>query len=127
MSTQTGGQTGIHEAVEHGEEKLQEKARHLLYLHWYSQHWQTTANHARYGRVQTNYGLPGNELDADHGICQNCANPVSDDTRRAFGDNNNVLWHCLTCVTATAIKDGAGARPDFENRCDNTHANGEGH
>lgn len=45
--------------------------------------------------------------------CQNCGGPVNAETVRVWGDNNGVLHHCPNCVTATAVKKGAGADPDF--------------
>lgn len=45
--------------------------------------------------------------------CQNCNAPVNAHTARVFGTINNNLQHCFECVTATAMKKGAGVDPEF--------------
>ena len=47
--------------------------------------------------------------------CQNCDAQVDKETMHVFGDNNDVLHHCFECVTATAMKAGAGVNPDYTN------------
>lgn len=45
-------------------------------------------------------------------VCQQCQTPVSRQFRRVFGDNDNRVWACLDCTTATRVKRGAGRAPD---------------
>jgi len=58
-------------------------------------------------------------------VCQNCGAPVDTQTARVWGDNNDVLHHCTDCVTATAMKKGAGAVKDYDRRAtDSGHLGG---
>lgn len=71
----------------------------------------------------------GENLAYDKDCCQNCGRTVRDWYRRAQGDNNGVLWHCGGedgCTTQSAMKNGAGAMPDYERRCENTGTLGGG-
>ena len=45
-------------------------------------------------------------------VCQQCHSPVSRQFRRVFGDNENRVWACLECTTATRVKRGAGRSPE---------------
>lgn len=45
-------------------------------------------------------------------VCQQCHSPVSQQFRRVFGDNENRVWACLECTTATRVKRGAGRSPE---------------
>lgn len=56
----------------------------------------------------------GDNLSYDKKRCQHCGEHVDDQTRDCFGDNNDILWHCFNCTTATAMKERAGVDPDHD-------------
>lgn len=43
--------------------------------------------------------------------CRNCGSFVTRDFARVFGDNENQVFGCLDCMTATEVKKG-GARAE---------------
>jgi len=42
-------------------------------------------------------------------VCQNCGQPVSDNFRRVFGDNDDEAHACYECESYAAISDGAAS------------------
>lgn len=43
------------------------------------------------------------------GECRNCGNHVTNDFARVFGDNDNIVHHCPSCVTAREIFEGGAS------------------
>lgn len=76
---------------------------------------------ARYrSPITTDASDAGDDLSRDAHGCQNCGASVTAGYHRTNSDNDGVLWHCLECVTQSDMKNGAGAKPDFVGRCENT-------
>ena len=112
MSTQ-GVQQDLTEAFQHVEDQRQARAQELRE--------QALEGGARYrSPPTTNRSEAGEDLNTDKHTCQNCGSTVTPTYHRAQSDNDGVLWHCGTCTTASAMKNGAGALPDYERRCENT-------
>jgi len=44
--------------------------------------------------------------------CRHCGTHVSDDFRRVYGDNSDVVYSCNSCVSKTILNSGGGADPD---------------
>ena len=63
----------------------------------------------------------GEDLATSQHDCQNCGSTVTRNYHRCNSDNQGILWHCINCPTVNQsdMKNGAGAKPDFEARISN--------
>ncbi len=46
--------------------------------------------------------------------CQNCGAFVTEQFAKTFGDNEETVHACRDCKGMTAVKRGAGAKPDYD-------------
>lgn len=109
MSTQNSGfQQDLTTAFQHVEEQRQERIEQARE--------QALEGGARYrNEPTTSHEDAGTQLDDDHTTCQ-CGATVTQSYYQFHCDSEGVLHHCQHCTTASAMKSGAGAMPDYERR-----------
>ncbi len=79
---------------------------------------------ARYRNpITTREADAGEDLATSKHECENCGRTVTPTYHRGNSDNNGVLHHCKWCPTInqTDMKNGAGAKPDYEARISDHH------
>lgn len=53
-------------------------------------------------------------LEYDRGRCQRCGTDVSDQFRKTFGTNQDIVFGCTDCLTFADLTEGASADPDYD-------------
>ncbi|WP_438267630.1 DUF7563 family protein [Halorussus aquaticus] len=65
------------------------------------------------------------EVQLANNQCRNCGTHVSDDFRRVYGSNDDVVYACRTCVSKTILNSGGSACPERRERLLETSERGD--